>query len=98
VSAPVAFNLHEFEALAHERLDDAAWAYFAGGAGDEITLHANRDAWDTLRLVPRVMRPLAGGDTAVSLLGRRWPTPLLLAPVAYQQLAHPHGEQASARV
>jgi 4-hydroxymandelate oxidase len=96
VSAPVAFNLHEFEALAHERLDDAAWAYFAGGAGDEITLHANRDAWDTLRLVPRVMRPLAGGDTAVSLLGRRWPTPLLLAPVAYQQLAHPHGEQASA--
>jgi 4-hydroxymandelate oxidase len=91
-----AVNLHDFEALARERLDDAAYAYFAGGAADETTLRANRQAWDALRLLPRVMRPLAGGNTAVNLLGRRWPTPLLLAPVACQSLAHPQGEQATA--
>jgi hypothetical protein len=30
-------------------LDDNAWAYFSGGAGDEITLRANRAAWDRLQ-------------------------------------------------
>jgi 4-hydroxymandelate oxidase len=89
-------NLHDFEALARERLDAKTWAYLSGGAGDEITLRENRAAWDRLRLVPRVLRDLASADTAVELLGRRWPTPLLLAPVAYQRLAHPDGEAASA--
>ena len=86
----------DFDALARAALDDRAWAYFAGGAGDEITLRANRDAWSALRLLPRVLRDLAGGHTRVELLGRSMPTPLLLAPVAYQRLAHPEGELATA--
>lgn len=36
--------LDDYEARASERLDANAWAYFAGGAADEITLRANRDA------------------------------------------------------
>lgn len=92
--APV--NLHDLAALARERLDGAAWAYFSGGAADELTLDANRDAWDALRLLPRVLADLSGFHTHVELLGRRWPTPLLLAPVAYQRLAHPDGERATA--
>lgn len=71
-----AINVADFEALARPRLDDAARAYFGGGAADEITLRDNRAAWDALRLVPRVLRALADLDTAVTLLGRRWPTPL----------------------
>lgn len=89
-------NASDYEALARERLDANAWAYFAGGAGDEITLHANRAAWDALRLVPRIGVALEGADTSVELLGRRWPTPLLLAPVAYLRMAHPDGERAGA--
>ena len=42
------------------------------------------------------MRPLGGGNTAITLLGRTWPTPLLLAPVAPQKLAHAQGEEATA--
>ena len=83
-------------ALAQKQLSDQAWAYFAGGAGDEITVRENRSARDTLRLLPRVMRPVGGGDTAITLLGRTWPTPLLLAPVALQKLAHPQREEATA--
>jgi 4-hydroxymandelate oxidase len=93
---PSRTGVADFEALARERLDDRAWAYFSGGAGDEHTLAANRAAWRALSIVPRVAVPLAGGDTAVELLGRRWPTPLLLAPVAHQRLAHPDGERATA--
>lgn len=89
-------NLHELEALAAARLDAGSAAYFAGGAGDEHTLAANRAAWDTLRLVPRVLQDLRGFDLGIELLGRRWPGPLLLAPVAHQRLAHADGERASA--
>ena len=39
-------NVHDFEKLARERLDDMAWEYFRGGAGDETTLRENRAAFD----------------------------------------------------
>lgn len=89
-------TLADHEAHARSRLDPATWAYFSGGAADEITLRANRSAWDRLQLLPRVLQPLAGGHTRVQLLGRTLAHPLLLAPVAYQRLAHPDGELASA--
>ena len=91
-----AVSLADYEALARERLDENAWAYLSGGAADEITLRANRDAWSALMLQPRVLRPLAHGHTRVELLGRTLAHPVLLAPVAYQRLAHPMGELSSA--
>lgn len=89
-------TLADHEAHARTRLDENAWAYFSGGAADELTLRANRSAWDGLQLLPRVLQPLAGGHTRVQLLGRTLAHPILLAPVAYQQLAHPEGELATA--
>lgn len=93
---PGLINLADHEALARTRLDDSAWAYFSGGAADEITLRANRSAWDQLLLLPRVLRPLAGGHTRIELLGRPLSHPLLVAPMAYQRMAHPDGEVATA--
>lgn len=95
-AAAAVINLADFEPLARQRLDPAAWAYFAGGAGDEITLQANRQTWDALRLLPRVLRPLAGIGTQAEFLGRRWPSPLLMAPMAAQRLAHADGEIGAA--
>ena len=71
-------------------------AWFEGGAADEITLRDNTEAWQRIRLLPRVLRPLADSHTRVTLLGREWPAPLLVAPMAYQCAVHPHGEQATA--
>ena len=88
--------LGDYEAHARARLDTATWAWLSGGAGDEITQRANRAAWDAISLQPRVLRPLAGGHTRVELLGRTLAHPVLLAPVAYQRLLHPHGEVGSA--
>jgi 4-hydroxymandelate oxidase len=89
-------SLADHEQQARQQLDDNAWAYFAGGAADEITLRSNRSAWDALPLWPRVLRPLAGGHTRITLLGRTLAHPILLAPVAFQRLAHPDGELAMA--
>lgn len=97
MKAPLApVTLADHECLAQERLNPAAWAYLCGGAADEITLRDNVEAWQRIRLRPRVLRPLAHGHTRVNLLGRTLAHPLLVAPMAYQRLAHPQGELASA--
>ena len=93
---PGIVTLEDHAQHAHTVLDANAWAYFSGGAGDEITVRANRSAWDTRQLWPRVLQPLAGGHTRVQLLGRTLAHPILLAPVAFQRMAHPDGELASA--
>ncbi|KRC31131.1 alpha-hydroxy acid oxidase [Acidovorax sp. Root219] len=89
-------SLADHEQHARQHLDDNAWAYFAGGAADEISLRANRSAWDALTLWPRMLRPLAGGHTRIELLGRTLAHPVLLAPVAFQRMAHGDGELATA--
>lgn len=94
--APPWVNLHELAEQARSRLTPSAWAYFSGAAADGRTLAANRADWDALRLLPRVLRPLAGCDTAIELAGQRWAHPIWLAPVAFQRLAHVDGEMGSA--
>jgi len=49
-------NLAEFEAAAQSRLTPPLRDYFAGGAGDEVTLRDNRAAYERLRLHYRVLR------------------------------------------
>lgn len=90
------FTSADHERHARTQLSPQAWAYFSGGAGDEHTLTANQQAWADIALVPRVLRPLAGGHTRLELLGRTLAHPIFLAPIAHQQLAHPDGEIATA--
>lgn len=89
-------SLSDHEALARSRLDANAWAYFSGGAADELTLQANVAAWQQQLLQPRILRDLSAAHTRVSLLGRTLAHPIFLAPVAYQRMAHPDGEVATA--
>lgn len=95
MSAPVC--LSDFEREAARLLPAPVAAYLFGGSGDEITLAANRRAFDFLTLLPRVGRDLSGGDTAITLLGARYAAPVLAAPLAYQRLFHPEGEVGTAR-
>ncbi|GII04459.1 alpha-hydroxy acid oxidase [Planobispora takensis] len=90
-------TLREFEAAARARLDPAHYDYFAGGAGDEVTLRANEAAFERLTLLPRVLRGGAKLRTGVTLLGCRAAVPVLVAPTAFHRLADPEGERATAR-
>lgn len=89
-------SLHDHERAAQAALDEAAWAYFSGGAADEITLRRNASAWQAWGLAPRVLRDQRGGHTRCRLLGREWPMPLLVAPMAMQRWAHADGEAGMA--
>jgi len=89
-------TLEDHGISAQRSLDANAQAYFNGGAGNEHTVRSNRTQWDALHLLPRVLCELRGGHTRVKLLGRTLQHPILLAPVAYQRMAHPDGELASA--
>lgn len=90
-------NLNEFEALARERLPQATYDYYAGGAGDELTVRENVQAWAELRLRPRVLVDVSACDLTTTILGQPSALPVITAPCAFNQLAHPDGELAVAR-
>jgi 4-hydroxymandelate oxidase len=94
---PDLLTLDDYEALAEAHMPAASWRHVQEGAGRELTLHDNRACFDRWRLLPRALVDLRGGSTAIDLFGRRHAAPILLAPLAYQCLAHPEGELATVR-
>jgi 4-hydroxymandelate oxidase len=90
-------NLYDFEALARQRLSRSAFDYVSGGAADEITLRRNREAFDQIRLRPRVLVDVSRIDTRLELLGQRLAFPILLAPTGNHRLFHPDAEAATVR-
>ncbi len=90
-------SLADYARLAREHMEAQAWAHLESGADQGLTLAHNRQAFDRIRLCPEPLADLSAAHTRQSLLGQSLDWPLLLAPVAYQQLAHPEGELATAR-
>lgn len=86
----------DYEPYARARLGDNAWAYLDGAAADEISRRWNREAFDQLALMPRMMVDVTGGHCRCELFGRVLNAPVLLAPIAWQTLFHPDGELATA--
>ena len=68
-----------------------------GGAGDERTLRENVEAYGRWRLRPRALVDVSEASTATSVLGADVSMPLLVAPVAFQRMAHHDGEAGMAR-
>ena len=90
-------NVADFEREAERRLDPVAFAYFAGGAGDEWTLRENVAAFRRWHLRPRMLVDVGEPSASTTVLGTPVSMPVLLAPVGFQQLAHPDGELGVAR-
>jgi isopentenyl diphosphate isomerase/L-lactate dehydrogenase-like FMN-dependent dehydrogenase len=87
----------DFERRATERLEPTVIAYYAGGAGDEVTLAENVGAFRRRHLRPRTLVDVGEVTTATRVLGDEVALPVLLAPVGFQSLAQPDGELAAAR-
>jgi isopentenyl diphosphate isomerase/L-lactate dehydrogenase-like FMN-dependent dehydrogenase len=90
-------NVADYEREAERLLDPGPFGYFAGGAGDERTLRDNVEAFSRWQLRPRVLVDVSEVTTTTKMLGRDVSMPLLVAPTAFQRLAHPDGEFATAR-
>ncbi len=92
-----ALTLGDYADLARAAMDAGTWDFIAGGASEERTLAANLEAFDRIRLLPRVLTGIDEPDLATQILGRAWMAPLAIAPMAYHTLAHPEGELAMVR-
>jgi lactate 2-monooxygenase len=93
----VPLDAGSLEVAARKAMDDDAFAYVRAGAGNEQTMRANRAGFDRLRIVPRMLRDVSVRDTSVELLGLRFPSPFLTAPIGVLELAHADADIAVAR-
>jgi len=91
-------NLFEYESLAPQFIMKMALDYFASGACYEATLRDNRAAFERYKLRPKMLRDVSQRDLSTTILGEKIDIPILIAPMAFQCLATPDGELATARV
>src|SRR5437763_9006354 len=89
-------NVADYEREAERLLDPGLFGYYAGVAGDEVTLRDNVTAFSRWQLRPRVLVDVAEVTTATEVLGREASMPLFVAPTAFHRLAHGDGELATA--
>lgn len=87
----------DYERLAGHFIPNDRLAYIAGGSGDEVTLEKNREAFLAQAIIPKPLVNVSDGSSALTLANEAFAHPFLLAPLAYQTLIHPLGEQETAR-
>ena len=90
-------NLHEFEDAARKSLSIAAYDYVAAGAGDELTLRANRDAFGHWWVRRKIMVDVSKVDTSLELLGQKLDHPILLGPGGAKNIMMADGERLTAQ-
>src|SRR6266516_504604 len=90
-------TLTDLEEAAAKRADRSAWAYIQGGAGEEWTMRANREAFHRRTLRPRVLVNVETIQIGTTLLGTKTSAPFYVSPTASHGLVHPDAEAATAR-
>uniref|UniRef100_A0A803N7N1 (S)-2-hydroxy-acid oxidase n=1 Tax=Chenopodium quinoa TaxID=63459 RepID=A0A803N7N1_CHEQI len=90
-------NVNEYEAIAKQKLPKMAYDYYASGAEDQWTLAENRNAFSRILFRPRILIDVTNIDMTTTVLGFKISMPIMIAPTAFQKMAHPEGEYATAR-
>src|SRR6187402_3328655 len=93
----VNIDLTTLEESARKAISPEAFAYIAGGAGNESTVRANRDAFEKYKIVPRMLRNVGERDTSITLFGKELPSPFLLSPVGVLEMVHRDADVAVAK-
>lgn len=96
-AADKAIDVFDFERVAARNLSPAHFTYLSMGVQHEVTLRANRSAFDQFQLRPRRLIDVRELDTSTELLGTKLSCPIVLAPAGTQKAFHPEGELAVAR-
>jgi 4-hydroxymandelate oxidase len=92
-----AINVFDFEPVMRQNVPPAHFGYMASGIDDEVTLRANREGFLKFQLRPRRLVDVSKIDTTVEILGIKYDTPIIIAPVGGQKAFHQEGEIAVAR-
>jgi 4-hydroxymandelate oxidase len=92
-----AINVFELEAAARLNIPPAHFGYMTSGTDSESTLRANRSGFQKFQLLPRRLNDVSKVDMSIELFGRKWDSPIYVAPVGGCGAYHPEGEGAIAR-
>src|SRR5437667_10861170 len=92
-----AINVFDFEPVARQNVPPAHFGYMASGIDDEVTLRANREGFLKFQLRPRRLVDVSKVDMSTDILGTRYPTPIVVAPVGGQKSFQAEGEIATAK-
>jgi len=92
-----AINVFDFEPVMRQNVPPAHFGYMASGIDDEVTLRRNREDFLKFQLRPRRLVDVSKVDMSVDLLGTKYPTPIVVAPIGGQKAFHEEGEIAVAR-
>jgi 4-hydroxymandelate oxidase len=92
-----AINVFDFEPVARVNIPPAHFGYMASGIDDEVTLRANREGFLKFQLRPRRLVDVSKIDMSTNILGVKYDTPIVIAPVGGQRSFHDEGELAVAR-
>jgi 4-hydroxymandelate oxidase len=92
-----AINVFDFEPVCRLNVPPAHFGYMASGIDDEVTLRANREGFAKFQLRPRRLVDVSKVDMSTEILGVKYPSPIVIAPVGGQQSFHEEGELAVAR-
>ena len=96
-SAGDALDVFDMEKVAETAMPPAHFGYIQTGVDGESTQRNNREALERIYIRARRLVDVSRLDTSVTLFGREWPTPIMIAPCGSQRAFHPEGELATAR-
>lgn len=93
------FSTSDYARIAStEMLSGMTTGYFNSGADDEHTMKVTQEAFDQFKLRQRTfVDETKWKGMHTTMFGKQVASPLCIAPLAFQKLAHPEGEVALAR-
>jgi isopentenyl diphosphate isomerase/L-lactate dehydrogenase-like FMN-dependent dehydrogenase len=92
-----AINVFDFEPVMFKNVPPAHFGYMTSGIDDEETLRANREGFKKFVMRPRRLVDVSKVDMSVDILGTRYPSPIVVAPVGGHKMFATGGEIDTAK-
>jgi lactate 2-monooxygenase len=93
----VTMDPNKLEEQARGKLNAKAFGFLNGGSGEHATMDANRAAFKQWKLIPRMLRP-GKVDLSIKLFNKTYSTPVLFAPIGFQDILNVDAEPGVASV
>jgi (S)-mandelate dehydrogenase len=97
VSVGRALNIEDLRRIARRRLPRMVYEYLEGGSEDDVTLRANRQAFEAIAFSPRTLVDVSKRSQKATVFGRVYESPMGIAPVGAAGLFWHEGDIALAR-
>ncbi len=91
------YSVADAQRRARRVLPPVLWDFVEGGAGREITMRANEEAFQRLTFAPRVATGTVNPDMRTTVAGTELSCPIVLAPCGGLALVHPDGQLGAVR-